>query len=215
MRAPLVTSNDFSIGKTAALLAALAVVTGFYSVHLGVDQMWDLRNYHLYDPLAALDNRYLYDIAPAQLQSYYNPVLDFPFLVMIKVFDDWPRSIAFAEGAVHAVNLLCIALIAWHLLGSFERMSRALRIILTALALLIGATGAGAVPLIGTTTGDLQAAVPMLVALLLVIRAIDRAQTDRKRALRAIAISGVLAGFAMAAKLPMGRHCCLARGAAR
>jgi hypothetical protein len=197
-------NGRYKNGAILALLVSLTVATGLYSVHLGVDRNWDLQNYHLYNVLAALHNRYFYDVAPAQLQSYFNPLLDLPFFSMIEFFNDWPRVIAFVEGAVHGVSLLCIGLLTWHLLGSAEGMSQALRIILTALALLIGATGAGSAPLIGATTGDLQATAPMFVALLLVIRAIDRAQMDSRRALGAIAIAGVLAGFAAAAKLTMG-----------
>jgi hypothetical protein len=189
--------------KVSVLLAALAVATGFYSVHLGMDQMWDLGNYHLYNPFAALHDRYLYDIAPAQLQTYFNPLLDLPFFFMIEFFNDWPRSIAFLQGTIHGVNLLCVALIAWHVLGGVEGISRALRLALTAIALLIGATGAGSMPLIGTATGDLQVAVPILLALLLLIRAIDLGQNDSRHTLQAIAFSGVLAGFAAAAKLTM------------
>jgi hypothetical protein len=76
---PFAAPGNYSPGKIVALLIVLATATGSYSIHLGVDQMWDLKNYHLYNPLAALDDRYLYDIAPAGLQSYYNPILDFPF----------------------------------------------------------------------------------------------------------------------------------------
>ena len=169
-----------------------------------MDQNADLKTYHLYVAFAALDNRYLYDIAPTAHQTYYNPVLDIPFFIMIELFNDWPRSIAFVQGAIHGMNFLCVALLAWHLLGGIKGISPALRLILTALALVIGATGGGSMPLIGTTTNDLQAAVPMLAALLFAIRAIDRAQTDPTRALRGIAISGVLAGFAVGAKLTMG-----------
>jgi hypothetical protein len=204
MTGSLADSNNFRRGKIVVLLAVLAVATGLYSVHLGMDQNADLKTYHLYIPFAALDNRYLYDIAPTAHQTYYNPVLDFPFFIMVEFFNDWPRSIAFVQGAIHGTNLLCVALISWHLLGGIKGISQAQRMILTGIALLIGATGGGSMPLIGTTTGDLQAAVPTLAALLFAIRAIDRAQTEPTRALRGITISGTLAGIAVGAKLTMG-----------
>jgi len=48
---------------------------------MGLDSNWDLRNYHLYDPHALLHGR-VDDIAPAQIQSFHNPLLDVPFYLL-------------------------------------------------------------------------------------------------------------------------------------
>lgn len=49
---------------------------------LGMDANWDLRNYHLYNPHAWLTGRDAIDIAPAQLQSWHNPLLDAPLYLI-------------------------------------------------------------------------------------------------------------------------------------
>jgi hypothetical protein len=206
MRRPLQKPGNYSVYKVAILFLFLIVATGAYSVYLGEDQNWDLRNYHLYNPFAALSGRYLYDIAPAQLQSYFNPLLDYPFSILIQSMNDWPRLIAFVQGTWHAVNLLCICLLAWHLIGGVTGMSRSLRLALTALAFAVGATGGGSVPLIGTTTGDLPASTPVLLGLLLIVRAIDWAPIEPRRAVRNIAFGGALAGIATGAKFTMGPY---------
>ena len=54
--------------------------TGLLSIVLGPDNYWDLRFYHLYAPWAYLHGRYLYDIAPAQLQGFFNPTADLFFM---------------------------------------------------------------------------------------------------------------------------------------
>src|SRR5688572_20360302 len=113
------------------LLLALALVTGLYSVHLGIPQMWDIKNYHIYNPFAALNDRYFFDVAPAQPQGYLNPTLDLPLYLLIEWFNDYPRLIAFLLGAGHALNLLCVALLAWCLL---DGLRPALRAILAGLA---------------------------------------------------------------------------------
>jgi hypothetical protein len=206
MRRPFQKPDGYSMYKVALLFLFLVVATGAYSVYLGVDQNWDLKNYHLYNPFAALNGRYLYDIAPAQIASYFNPLLDYPFLILIQTINDWPRLIAFVQGTWHAVNLLCMCLLAWHLIGGVTGMSRSLRLALTALAFVLGATGGGSVPLIGTTTDDLQASTPVLLGLLLIVRAIDWAPIEPRRAVRNIAFSGALAGIAAGAKLTMGPY---------
>jgi len=48
---------------------------------IGLDSNWDLRNYHLYNAHALLHGR-VADIAPAQLQSFHNPLLDLPFYLL-------------------------------------------------------------------------------------------------------------------------------------
>lgn len=42
----------------------------------GQDAGFDVRNYHWYDAWAVLHGRYDLDVAPAQLQSFFNPALD-------------------------------------------------------------------------------------------------------------------------------------------
>jgi hypothetical protein len=165
--------------------------------------MWDIKNYHIYNPFAALNHRYLFDLAPAQAQSYYNPALDYPFYLLIEWFNDRPRLIAFILGAAHGLNLLCVALLAWYLLAG---VTPALRVFLAGVALVIGATGAGSMPLIGAVTGDLQAATPILAALLVAVYAIESAQANPTLALRALVLSGLLAGLAVGLKLTMGPY---------
>src|SRR5436190_23714620 len=60
-------------------VAAALLFGGFASLLRGVDTNWDLRNYHFYNPWAWLHGRLGFDYAPAQVQSYYSPLLDLPF----------------------------------------------------------------------------------------------------------------------------------------
>ncbi|WP_363798994.1 hypothetical protein ABU614_03065 [Lysobacter firmicutimachus] len=48
------------------------------------DANWDLRNYHLYTPLAWLDGRLQTDIAAAQMQTWHNPIADLPFALLVR-----------------------------------------------------------------------------------------------------------------------------------
>ena len=187
--------------KILALLIALSALAGAYSVHLGVSQMWDIKNYHLYNPFALVGWRYLTDVAPAQLQSFFNPAIDLPFFALITLWNDQPRLVAFLMGASHGLNLLCVTLIAWHLLGTTATLSTASRAILTAIAVLIGTTGAGSMPLIGAPNADLQASIPVLAALLLAVYGADCARTDAALALRWVMLSGLLGGLAVGLKL--------------
>jgi len=63
---------------TVAALIAFPFLYGLVALHRGEDADWDLMNYHFFDPFWVLVN-HQHDIMPAQLQTYYNPILDIPF----------------------------------------------------------------------------------------------------------------------------------------
>src|SRR5262245_2821872 len=52
------------------------------SVGLGQDANWDLRNYHLYNPFAFLNDRFWVDLIPAGVQSTFNPLIDLPYFIL-------------------------------------------------------------------------------------------------------------------------------------
>ena len=62
-------------------LAALLPITAM--LLLGFDANWDLKNYHLYNVHAWFTGRMATDIAPAQLQSWHNPLLDVPLYLIV------------------------------------------------------------------------------------------------------------------------------------
>ncbi len=85
--------------REVALLAAAMLVAGTLAALLRQDANWDLKNYHFYNAWAFVHGRLAVDIAPAQLQTYLNPLLDVPFYAMVAA--GWPpRAIAFALGTV-------------------------------------------------------------------------------------------------------------------
>src|SRR5215813_2359802 len=73
------------VARRPLLLCAplICAAAGLVSIALGPDNNWDLRYYHLYAPWAYLHGRYLYDIGPAQEQSFFNPIADLVFYGLI------------------------------------------------------------------------------------------------------------------------------------
>lgn len=74
--------TDRAPWRTAALVALFFTVIAV--VALRQDANWDLRNYHLYTPLAWMEGRLGYDIAAAQMQTWHNPIVDLPFALMVR-----------------------------------------------------------------------------------------------------------------------------------
>ncbi|MBX9828099.1 MAG: hypothetical protein K2Y27_24285 [Xanthobacteraceae bacterium] len=187
--------------QTAAWRGGLAILltcggTGLLSVALGPDNNWDLRFYHLYAPWAYWHGRYLYDVGPAQFQGFFNPTADFLFYGLTSsVLNETPRLIAFIMGAVHGLNAVLVLAIARHVLRTNQRAER---VALSAAATLMGVSGAGPAPLLGTTSNDLISSIFVLGSLLAVLKAAEPAATGP--AWRCFAWSGLSAGVAVGLK---------------
>ncbi len=132
---------------------------GLASLALGVDRNWDLQNYHLINPLALLGGRGG-DIAPAGMQSFFNPAADLPFLLLFLLLNHWPRLLCFLLGLPAGLS----GWLLWRLARRMLPPGRAL------LAALLGVGGAGFVSEIGTTYNDLLTLPLLLGALLALLR---------------------------------------------
>lgn len=174
---------------TAGILTLLALAVQ------GQDANWDLRNYHLYTPVALMDGRFWQDIAAGQLQTWHNPALDFPFAWMVHAgLPGWLVSL-------------------WLALPAFLALAFALRLmdqawpegrsgLRTGAAGLVAVTGASVLPTIGTTFNDAFVAAGMLAALWWVI------DSRGQRGIWATWLpAGFLAGMAAGLKLTGALYC--------
>ena len=172
--------------KRAAAFAACMLGAGAASLSLGKDANWDLRNYHFYDAHAFVTGRLGLDLAPAQAQTFHNPIADLPFYFLVRTFED-PRIVAFAMALPTAVAwffLLRLLLV----LFPADAPQRALSILA---ATAIGLTGAAGGPVIGSTMNEWHCAALLMPALFLVVRGSH-------------GWAGLLAGIAVGLKLTYG-----------
>src|SRR4051812_35319164 len=89
-----------------AILLLISLGFGILSVKLGQDTNWDLLNYHLYNPYAYLTGRINYDLAPAGLQTYFNPSID---ILYYQAINSWnPKVLAFILGFIHGLNFIVL-----------------------------------------------------------------------------------------------------------
>lgn len=176
-----------------ALCALFALVLGMLAVQWGQTTNWDLRNYHLYGAWAWLHDRAAYDLAPAQLQSFFNPLLYVPIYFLLE--GTRPELSAFVLGAVQGLNLVPLYLIARRVCAAETPPW------LLLLAAIVGATGATQLGELGATQGDNLVSLPFLAALSLLIGM--RAEASAARLLVARLGAGVLLGAATGLKLTL------------
>ena len=113
--------NHFAIAHVAVFLAGF-LLSGAYSVRLGKENGFDLRNYHYYVVYALFNDRIHFDYAPAQLQSYLNPLSFVPFYLMANHLE--PAVTGFLMGGFHGLALGTIFTLSFAL---FSNQSRRLR----------------------------------------------------------------------------------------
>ena len=173
---------------------ALALLPGLLLVLLrGVDSNWDLRNYHLYNPHAWLTGRMLTDIAPAQLQTWHNPLLDLPlYLLATSGLDMRWTSLWLTLPFATAIFLL----LKLQDLLSPTPPGRMSQLVLALLAL----SGAATWSTIGNSMNDGFVAAALLAALWLVLR--PEVSTAKHWL-----IAGSLAGAMMGLKLTASAYC--------
>lgn len=139
----IATRND------ALLLVSLLVVAGGLSVLLGQDANWDLLNYHLYNAYAFFNQRYTQDVGVA-LQWYFNPTLDMPYYVLVRIFNGYPRLVAFLQGAQAGL----VWFLLWKLFALAKRVF-ALPLWLAVAAWAVGCSGSALISEVGTTFNDI------------------------------------------------------------
>jgi hypothetical protein len=174
-----------ALGVALPLLAALL---------LGADASWDLRNYHLYNPHALLHGRWAIDLAPAQMQSWHNPLLDLPNYLLVRAAGSILWSKLWLVLPDIAALLLLFGL-QYRL--SVQPPSRCAQIVLALLVL----GGAAFWSTLANTSGDAFVAAGILGSVVLAV------STDPREASRRWLLVGLLAGATAGLKLTALMYC--------
>ncbi|OXC76088.1 hypothetical protein [Caballeronia sordidicola] len=191
--------RGINLNSSSALTRACFVVPvlfGLYSLWLGADSNWDLYNYHLYNPFAWLHGKLDIDLAPAGMQSYFNPLLDV-FLYLLNTHLP-SRVVGFLMGALHGMTYVLLAGIARHVLPSLSDNDRYRVPILVALA---GCLTANFLSGLGNSMGDDTTMLFVLGGLLFVLSKWAILGLRSRSAVLVASGSGLLVGLGTGLKL--------------
>ena len=138
---------------------------GVFSIHLGQDTNWDLRNYHVHNVWALLHNKTAANIFAADVQTYYSPLADLPYyLLAVHFFPNAPRLVAFIMGLPFGLLVFIVFSIAW-LFTKTLHVSIIFRVALSGIATLFGVSGVATISQVGTTTNEVSSAAVTLSGL--------------------------------------------------
>lgn len=169
---------------------------GFYSLFLGADSNWDLFNYHLYNPFAWLHGKLQLDLAPAGIQSYFNPLLD---LTSYWAYTHLPsRVVGFAAGWLHGLSFVLILAIVQRVLTDLPERDRYRVPLLLACA---GCLTANFLSGLGNSMGDDSTALFSLAGLLVLLSRWDRLGAATPRSIAAAIAGGIVLGLGVGLKL--------------
>jgi hypothetical protein len=174
------------------LLVPLAF--GLYSVNLGQDTNWDLLNYHLYNSYAYLNDRLRIDLAPAGLQTYFNPFLDIAYFIAISHLS--PKTVGFLLGFIQGLNFILVYKISSQILGKYKLSN-----IFSLLLALAGVLSVGFLSEVGTMMNDSLISLFVLLSLWMVISFAGSLNGYQHPGTALILCPGVLVGIGCALKL--------------
>lgn len=191
------------IYRRAQLLALLfiMVAVGFVSIHLGQDSNWDLCNYHYYDGYAFFHLHLKQDFLAVNIESYFNPYVDAMNYIFITYFP--PKLTGFLLGAIQGVNFYLLAVMTNMFVPATHANGR--RWWMIAAIVLLGVFSATVIGEIGTTFNDLTIANAIMLALVLIMKAIQIDLAGHKKWLLLL-VSGICLGIAPALKLTMSPY---------
>lgn len=191
-------SNKIETDKALYILVLIIIplAFGLISLSLGRDVNWDLKNYHYYNAYAFLENRLDFDIAPAQLQTFYNPLLGIPFYLMVRSFPSWVAG--FVLGFVHGLNLSIILLIFWKTLN---RSNSWMKLFMGCCLVAVSAIAPAFIAQLGNTMNDNITSLLALFAVLLLLGVLKANLDDRKQSLWGqVGLAGLVLGICVGLK---------------
>ncbi|MGD0099325.1 MAG: hypothetical protein ABSC60_03150 [Acidobacteriota bacterium] len=171
-------------------------LSAWAAVHLGQDVSWDVQNYHFYAGYAFLHKPFLFDFAPAQVQSFFNPLLHLVSYLLLEHVQAWVAAALL--GAFQGVNFYLIFQISESL---FQRWDSPYRHLVSLGSGAAGFYGTVNIMELGATFGDNLVSVVALAGLLCVIRYLQSGDEARKSSVKRLWIGGACIGVAFALKL--------------
>ena len=189
-------------------LILFLVVFGAISVHYKFEVLWDWANYHFYNPWAFLNDRWGYDVVPAGINSFFNPLIDLPLYLMFEAWNEHPGVIVFVQGFWAGA----VAFVFYKIIRLFFSENSWKDYGLSGLAFVFGITSWPFFIQIGTSTNEMSVSLLVLISWWLILREIKNNSTMMLHG-RVFLIAGFLLGSAAGLKLTAITYC-ISSGAA-
>ncbi len=166
------------------------------SLWLGQSLTWDQFNYHYYCGYALLTGKFRYDFAPAQVQSFFNPLIHVPTYLILHYLP--AKGMALILGALQGLNFWLVYRLSKLLFARLEPVPR------EGLSLIISSTafyGAANLSELGNASGDNITSLLLIAAVTCILRLIRQSGEMKTSDFVRLAFAGFSCGAATSLKL--------------
>ncbi len=182
-------------GRHWTILCLSMVGSACLAILAGQDAGFDLFNYHFYSGFALLHKPFGYDLAPAQIQSFHNPLIHvLSYWTLAHLSARWAAALL---GAVQGLNFYFVFRIIQILFSESKLLYRYALGLMCAGA---GYYGITSTTELGATYGDNIISIPVLAGLLLIAPHLKTGEISGKGIVTTFAIAGSLVGAAFGLK---------------
>src|SRR5262249_2346472 len=154
------------------VLFTMCSANAIAAVLLGKEMNWDLLNYHVYNGYALLNGRLDLDMAPAQVQTFLNPLVDVPLYLAIVSLP--PIVVGATYGFVQGRNGVAVGVIGAGLLPIEENGRR--EGVAFGIAFL-GGLGSSNLSEVGGSMADTLVSIPVLFSVAVLLSKRRRLET--------------------------------------
>jgi hypothetical protein len=187
--------EDWGFKKHWTVLILSMIAAAYAALALGQDCTWDVMNYHFYSGYAFLAKPLNYDLAPAQIQSFFNPLMHVLSYLLLAHLPS--IIVAIFLGSIQGLNFYLMFQISQIL---FRNWSNPFRFMICIFSAATGCYGSVFVLELGTTFGDSLISLFILSALLLIFRYLASAVEGKRSRDVLLGLAGAILGVALGLK---------------
>ena len=174
------------------------------SVYLSLENAWDFANYHYYNAFAFMHHRLNFDIVPASINTFFNPLIELPLYFAITYLNDFPKLIYALQGISFGLMMFTLVKI----FSLFFTPNTLTNVCLILLALFISISGQATLIQVGTCTNEISIAFLILSGLYILLKII---KFPERQVWYKFLIAGLMMGVALGLK-PTCITWCMASG---
>ena len=176
-----------------AVFALLLIFGAWLSAFLQHETNWDFSNYHYYNAFAFLNDRLNYDIVPASVNGFFNPIIELPLWFYVQHFNDNTNLIYALQGIWGGLMLFVF----YKLYRLFFKLEDASSYVVLILSLLLTLSGEGVFWQYGSSSNEIPIAFLLLWGLYILLKMIKLPETQT---LKKFFAAGLIMGVALGLK---------------
>lgn len=182
------------------IFAILLIFGMWLSAFLQHESNWDFSNYHYYNAFAFLNNRLNYDIVPAAVNGFFNPIIELPLWFYVQYFNDNTNLIYALQGIWGGLMLFVF----YKIYRLFFKLEGTLSYIVLCLSLLLTLSGEGVFWQYGSSSNEIPIAFLLLWGLYILLKMIKLPETQT---LKKFFAAGLIMGIALGLKQTAVSYC--------